>query len=101
MVLKEPPGLIVACERLALHGMGLPWARRVGHLAGQCIVLAVLAVAAAVFATLSLHRARQAEHLLARTSSLVPGQYLSTTNESFPIILRLAHLFLFWRPVAV
>jgi hypothetical protein len=66
-----------------------------------CIVLAVLAVAAAVFATLSLHRARQAEHLLARTSSLVPGQYLSTTNESLPIILRLAHLFLFWRPVAV
>ena len=36
-----------------------------------------------------------------RTSSLVPGQYLSTTNESLPVILRLAHLSLFWRPVAV
>jgi hypothetical protein len=40
---------------------------RARQIAAGCIVLAVLAVAAAVFATVSLHRARQAEHLAQQT----------------------------------
>jgi hypothetical protein len=40
---------------------------RARQIAAGCIVLAVLAVAAAVFATFSLHRARQAEHLAQQT----------------------------------
>ena len=40
---------------------------RARQIAAGCIVLAVLAVAAAAFATFSLHRARQAEHLAQQT----------------------------------